>query len=761
MMITRQLIFKTLCKISKQRLTYLRNFYSLQSEQQPFKHPQLNTASVNCLWRDQPFRVLVLFKCQLQTGLFKDIDEVTVTLAIKACQGDLKLVCQMHGFAISSGFISYITVSNCLMSMYSKSGQVKKALCIFESLCYPDVVSWNTILSGCQKSRDTFNFALRMNSNGILFDPVTYATVLAFCSDHNDFLFGTQLHSNILKHGLDCEIFVGNALISMYSRCKKLLEARRVFDEMVMRDLVSWNALLSGYTQQEVGLEATLVFIEMVREGFQLDHVSLTGAISACGHERNLELGSQIHSLSVKSGYGTHLSVCNVLISTYSKCGAIEDAQLVFYAMDERNVVSWTTMISMNEHDAMYLFNKMRINGVYPNDVTFVGLIHALSVRNFVKEGPIIHGLCIKAGFLSELNVCNSLITMYAKFESMQASVKVFEELNCRETISWNSLISGFAQNRLYQKALEIFLLAITESEPNHYTFGSVLSAIADSQDISLEYGQRCHSFLIKLGINTDPIISGALLDMYAKRGSICASRRVFLEAPHKSQFSWTAIISAYAAHGDFESVINLFREMEREGIKPDSITFLSVLTVCSRKGLVEMGSQLFDSMVKDYLIEPSPEHYCCVVDMLGRAGELEEAEKMLQKIPGNPGLSVLQSLLGACTMHGNVEMAERVADALMELEPVDSSSYVMMSNLYAEKGNWEKVAKVRRAMREKGVKKEIGFSWVDIGGSLSLHGFSSGDWSHPKFEEIRWMAKCLGLEIKFLRDTEERPLAS
>lgn len=713
---------------------------------------------LNYMHRNLLAPALDIFSKQLQLcSSSRNIDEVTVTLAVKACHGDPKPGCQIHGFAVSSGFISFVTVSNSLMSMYTKAGKFDSALCIFDGMCYTDVVSWNTILSGFRTSEGALSFALRMNSNGIAFDPVTYSTVLSFCADPEDFLFGLQVHSLIFQSGLDCEVFVGNALISMYSRWRRLIEARNVFDEMLNRDVVSWNAMLSGYSQEgNHGLEAILLFIEMVRQGMKLDHVSFTSAVSACGHEKNLKLGRQIHGLTVKSGYESHVSVGNVLISTYSKSGVTDDAGLVFLLMNNRNVISWTTMISIDVENALSLFNEMRLDGVYPNDVTFVGLIHAISTRKLVEEGLMIHGFCIKAGFLSKHNVCNSFITMYAKFESIDDSVKVFEELDYREIISWNALISGYAQNRLCQDALKTFLLAIVESTPNNYTFGSVLSAIGDAHDISMKYGQRCHSFLIKLGSVTDPIIAGALLDMYAKRGSICESERVFSETPHRSQFAWTAIISAYAGHGDYDSVIKLFKEMDKEGVMPDSITFLSVLSACSRKGTVEMGRHFFQSMIKDYQIEPSPQHYACMVDILGRAGKLEEAEELTGQMSGQPSFSLLQSLLGACIIHGNVEMAERVADALMRMEPTESGSYVLLSNLYAEKGDWEMVAKIRKRMRDRGVRKEVGFSWLDNGdadGSLYLHGFSSGDTSHLRGEEICRMAKCLGLEMKFLRE--------
>lgn len=702
-----------------------------------------------------------IIKEHLLSGFINNIDEFTVANALKACRGYPLLGSQIHGFSVIHEFVNVTIVSNSLMNMYCKSGQFCKALCIFENLTHPDIVSWNTVLSGCQTSEDAFSFACKMNSSGVLFDAVTYTTVLSFCWRHVEayFLIGLQLHSCIVKFGFDCEVFVGNALISMYSRWGHLVEARRVFEEMKTRDLVSWNAMISGYSQEGIyGLEAISMFLQMFRGGMELDRISFTSAVSACGYEKNLELARQIHGLSIKTRHEKHVAVSNVLISTYFKCQVIEDARLVFQNMNERNVVSWTTMISIDEAEAVSFFNEMRLDGVYPNDVTFVGLIHAITIGELVVQGNMVHGFCTKTGFSSKSNVCNSIITMYAKFKSMQDSVKVFQELKYQDIIAWNALISGFVHNGLCQEAIRAFFSGLIESKPNQYSFGSILNAIGAAEDVSLKYGQRCHSQIIKLGLNTDPIVSSALLDMYAKRGSICESQKVFVETPQQSQFAWTTIISAYARHGDYESVMNWFEEMRRLEVRPDSITFLSILTACGRRGMVDMGCHLFGSMVKDYQIEPSAEHYSCLVDMLGRAGRLEEAERLMSHIPGGPGLSVLQSLLGACRVHGNVDMGERVADALMEMEPTESGSYVLMSNLYAEIGKWEMVAKVRKRMRVKGVKKEVGFSWVDVGGidsSLSLHGFSSGDTSHPQSEAICRMAECLGFEMKFLREEE------
>ncbi|PIA65655.1 hypothetical protein AQUCO_00100869v1, partial [Aquilegia coerulea] len=682
-------------------------------------------------------RALQILKNHLLSSA-NSIDEVTIAIALKSCRGDTKIGSQIHGFAISSGFDLYLTVSNALISLYCKDGDLNKAFEIFNNLKYPDVVSWNAIISGSRR----VELALEMHRNGVSFDAVTYTSVLSFCSDVKELLIlGIQLHSLVMKSGFEFETYVGNSLITMYLRWGNFEEAERVFDEMPHKDLVSWNSMLSGYTQQgNYGLEGIQIFVEMVRQGAKLDHVSFSSVIAACGHEGSMNLGKQIHSLIFKTGYVAHISVCNVLISMYSKCQVIDDANKVFDSMVERNVISWTTVISINEEDALSLFIEMRTDGVYPNEVTFVGLIHAVSLNNSLREGQMIHGFCTKTGFVSELVVSNSLLTMYTKFESMEESKKVFDELEYREIISWNSLISGYSHNRLYQEALETYLSALVESQPNQFTFGSVLNVIGAAEPISLSHGSRCHSHIIKLGFNNDAIVSGALLDMYAKRGCIGESGRVFEEIPEKSVVAWTTIISAHARHGNYESVMELFKKMENEKVEPDAITFLALLTACARRGMVDMGLCMFDLMVKDHKIEPSQEHYSCLVDMLGRAGRLEKAENFLWKMPTRPGLSALQSLLGACKMHGNVEMGIRVGETLTEMEPMESGSYVLMSNMYAEKGEWEKVAKIRKGMRTRGVKKGVGFSWVDVGNagsSMYMHGFSSDDQSHPQAEEI------------------------
>ncbi|PIN22402.1 hypothetical protein CDL12_04885 [Handroanthus impetiginosus] len=670
---------------------------------------------LNLLHQNRQGEALNVFKKHLQRGL-SGIDEVAIALASKACIGQPKLGSQIHGFAIVSDFMAHLSV------------RIRSDLCIFENLTNPDTVSYNTVLSGFEDSENALLFARRMYSAGIAFYAVTFTSALAHCADCKEFGFGFQLHGVVLKLGLKTEIFIGNALVTLYAKY-----------------LVSWNAVLSGYAQEgSYGSEAILGLIEMVKGGMNLDHVSFSSVISACGHERSLDFGKQVHALLMKRGYSNHVSICNVLMSMYSKCEIVEDAKLVFKNILDGNVVSWTTMLSICEDNAMSLFKKMIRHGVYPNDVTFVGLIHAITKQGMMQEGLMVHGFCIKSNFLSEINVANSFITMYGKFKLVEHCIKVFQELDYREVISWNALISAYSLNEMYQEALQVFLLASKELPPNPYTFGSFLHAIASSESISLRLGQRCHGYIRKFGLDANPIVLGALLDMYAKRGSIDESKKIFDETAQKSQVSWTAIISAHARHGDYESVMKHFNKMVMEGTKPYSITFLSVLTSCGHNGMVDKGVEIFNSMINDHSVEPTAEHYSCI------------AEEFLSRIPGGPSVSVLQSLLGSCRTYGNVDLAIPVSDALIAIEPNGSGSYVLMSNLFSEKGKWEKAAKMRRMMRERKVTKEVGFSWADVGNvdeCMYLHGFSLGDKSHPLSKEIFMMAELLGAEMKRRRE--------
>ncbi|XP_062188451.1 pentatricopeptide repeat-containing protein At4g32430, mitochondrial [Phragmites australis] len=665
----------------------------------------------------------------------------------------------LHGLAVASGFDAFATVTNSLAAGYAKAGSFPSAARVFATARAWDVSSYNTMVSAIPDSDEALAFAARMlRSGAVRPDAVTFTVALSLAAGRGEAGLVRQLHALASRAGLAADVFVGNALVTAYSRGGSLNAARKVFEEMPARDLVSWNALVCGLAQDgDCPAEVIRVFLRMLKDGaVRPDRISVCSVIPACGGEGRLELGRQIHGFAVKLGIEGHVSIGNVLVAMYYKCGTPGCARKLFEFMDERDVISWTTVISMDGEDAIALLNGMRRDVVAPNEVTFVALLSALPVDCPVREGQMIHAACLKTGLSGKAVVANSLITMYSKLQRMDDARMVFNLTPHPEIIAWNALISGYAQNDKCEDALEVFSSMVKCMKPNETTFASVLSAVTTVETVSMAYGQMYHCQTLKLGLGTSEYVSGALIDLYAKRGSLEESRKAFGETVRRSLIAWTAIISANTKHGNYDSVVNLFNDMVRSGVAPDGVVLLSVLTACRYSGFVSLGREIFDSMTAEHGAELWPEHYACVVDMLGRAGRLEEAEELMMQMPSGPSVSALQSLLGACRIHGNTEVGERVAGVLTETEPAESGAYVLLSNIYAEKGDWGGVARVRRQMRERGVKKEVGFSWVDagsVGDSLHLHRFSSDDTTHPLTEEIFRVAEGLGWGMKFFKN--------
>jgi pentatricopeptide repeat protein len=702
---------------------------------------------------------LAALRARLLAGL--PVSPTAFSAAVARSDADT-LLPALHGLAVASGLHASAAVTNSLAARYAKAGSFPAAARVFAAAVERDASSYNTILSATPDPEDALAFAARALRSGELRpDAVTFTVALSLSASRGELGFARQLHALASRAGQAADVFVCNALVTAYSRGGSIDAARKVFDEMPARDLVSWNAMVCGLAQDGgCPAEVIRVFVRMLKDGggARPDRISVCSVIPACGSEGQLELGRQIHSFAVKLGVEGQVSVGNVLVAMYYKCGSPGCARRLFESMGERDVISWTTMISMDGDGAVALFNGMRRNRVAPNEVTFVAMLSALPGDCPAREGQMIHAVCLKTGVSDKAAAANSLITMYAKLRRMDDARTVFNLMPHPEIIAWNALISGYAQNEKCEDALAVFSSMVKSTKPNETTFASVLSAVTSAETVPMAYGQMYHCQTLKLGLGASEYVSGTLIDLYAKRGSLEESWKAFGETIHRSLIAWTAIISAHSKHGDYDAVISLFNDMVSSGIAPDGVVLLSVLTACRYSGFVSLGREVFDRMAAEHGADLWPEHYACVVDMLGRAGLLEEAEELTLRMPSGPTVSALQSLLGACRIHGDTVVGERVAGVLTETEPAESGAYVLLSNIYAEKGDWGAVARVRRQMRERGVKKEVGFSWVDAGGGggggeLHLHKFSSDDTSHPRTEEIYRVAEGLGWEMRFLKN--------
>ncbi|KAH9322530.1 hypothetical protein KI387_017169 [Taxus chinensis] len=682
-------------------------------------------------------------------------DHVTFVAALQAFSGVSGWGKQIHGFVVGSGLQWNVVVSNSLINMYAKCEHLEDACKVFEKMPQRDLVSWNTIIGGYTQNGDggeSLELFCEMYQDGEKADNISFTSVLRACANLEALEVGKQIQSLIIKSGFDFDVFVGNALISMYAKCCSVEGARTVFDKMPERDAVSWNAMIAGHVQEGWDREALRLFEQMQQSGTTPDYITFASVQTACASLEALEYGKQNHAQVIKTGTETDVCVCNTLVSMYAKCRSMEDAGKVFDNMPTRNVVSWTSMITVCAQDgqrdhATQLFEQMLRSEIMPNQVTYVSLLSAYSTSEVLQGGKQVHGLVLKTGYALDINVGNSLVTMYSKCGSIELARQVFEKMLKREVVSWNAMIAGYAQNGQCEEGLEVFcLMQRAGMKPNPFTFGSVLSACASL--VNLEQGKLIHAYILKSGVESDVFVGSALVDMYAKCGSIDDASNLFNKMSERNLVSWTVMLAGYAQHGHAEDVLKIFSQMQHGGMKPDHVTFLGVLSSCSRAGLVNEGHHYFNSMSQDYGVTPRLEHFACMVDLLGRAGQLDDALDFIKKMPLQPSISVWQSLLGACRIHGNPELGKYAAECLLKLEPNDSATYVLLSNIYATANRWEDAARVRKMMRDRGVKKEPGRSWIDI--HNTVHEFVADDSSHPEAEEIYKMLESLFRQMKY-----------
>ncbi|KAL8145760.1 hypothetical protein AgCh_003782 [Apium graveolens] len=434
----------------------------------------------------------------------------------------------------------------------------------------------------------------------------------------------------------------------------------------------------------------------------------------------------------------------------YAKCGCLEDARKVFDEIPVRDVVTWTALITgFSQHEryeeALRLFLEFLSVGLEPNHFTFSSLVKAAGGMGSGREGRQIHGFCLKCGYDGNVYVGSALVDMYVRCGLMEDGERVFRGLASKNDVSWNALISGHARRGEGESAVRVFKEMQREDfKATHFTYSSVFSACANIG--ALEQGKWVHAHMIKSGIKLVAFVGHTLLDMYSKSGSITDAIKVFDRLVKRDVVSWNSLLTACAQHGRGRETIRYFKKMLKIGIKPNAITFLCVLTACSHAGLLEQGEHYF-SLMKKYDIEPDTTHYVTVVDLLGRAGDFHRAEMFIRNMPIEPDAAVWKALLGACRMHKNAELGAYAAEQVFKLDPNDSGPHIILYNIYASAGRWEEAAKARKAMRERGVKKEPACSWVEI--ENAVHMFLANDDTHPQREEIFRMWEKISQEIK------------
>ncbi|KAJ7534721.1 hypothetical protein O6H91_12G000400 [Diphasiastrum complanatum] len=508
---------------------------------------------------------------------------------------------------------------------------------------------------------------------------------------------------------------------------------------MKERDVVSWNVMIAGYAQNGLGKEALALYEQMQREGVQPSRVTFVVLLKACASIAALEQGKQLHSDIIKRGFGLDVIVRSTLVDMYAKCGCLEDARELFNNMSERNVVLWTLMIAGYAQnglckEALALYEQMQQEAVLPNNVTFAVLLKACASIAALEQGKQLHLHIIKRGFESDVIVRSTLVDMYAKCGCTKYARELFNNMSERDVVSWNVMIAGYAQNGLVKEALALHEQMKQEGvQPDDVTFVVLLKACASIA--ALEQGKQLRSDIIKRGLEWDLIVANTLVDMYSKCGCTVDARELFNNMIERDVVSWNVMIAGYAQNGLGKEALALYEQMKQEGLQPNNVTYICVLSACSHSGLIDKGLHLFDSMCKDLGVTPTLEHYACMVDLLGRAGCLADAEDFIIRLPIQPDSVIWRTLLGAARNYGHVEIGRRAFDCVMKLEPENASDYVLLSNIYAAAGRMDEVAKIRKEMKDIGVKKVPGCSWIEV--DKQVHTFVGGDASHPQSKKI------------------------
>ncbi|XP_011082996.1 pentatricopeptide repeat-containing protein At2g41080 isoform X2 [Sesamum indicum] len=518
-----------------------------------------------------------------------------------------------------------------------------------------------------------------------LLDPLLLSDLLKACVEHRSPSLAQQLHSIIITRDWLKLKFVSNHLVNTYAKLGHVEAALKVFDKMPERNVMSYNILIGGYIQ-------------------------------------NGELGAAIE---------------------------------VFKEMGRRNSATWNAVImglikSEFNEEALRLFTKMHVNGFLPDAYTLGSVLRGCAGLRDLIKGKQVHGYAIRSGLEMDLVVGSSMAHMYMRCGILREGQRVIQSMPVHNVVACNTLIAGLVQNGCAMGALDqYYIMKIAGFQPDKITFVSVISSCSELS--TLGQGQQIHAEVIKAGAMSVAAVISSLISMYSRCGCLDDAVRVFGERGRAEDdlVLWSSMIAAYGFHGKGEEAIELFNRMKCDGLEANEVTFLSLLYSCSHCGLKDKGLEFFDMMVKKYGFEPHVKHCTCVVDLLGRAGCLHEAEAFIRSMPVEPDAITWKTLLSACKIHKNADMAKRIVEEILKIDPQDSASYVLLSNTQACAERWQDVSDVRRKMRERMVKKEPGISWFEL--KNQVYHFVMGDKSHPNSEDIDSYLQELMAELKSL----------
>ncbi|KAH9535065.1 hypothetical protein CY35_17G034800 [Sphagnum magellanicum] len=605
-------------------------------------------------------KTMELFKQMQKRGMRPD--RFTFVPVLNACAGlrALEEGRRAHQLIMQTGCEADVFVGSSLVDMYAKCGHVEDALRVFNNMPSRDVVTWSALILGHvkygqgQKALELFR---QMQQEGVEPDPVTFVAVLNACASVSALEEGRCAHEQIIRSGCESVVFVRSSLVDMYGKCGSMQDAWRVFNKMPSQDVATWNAMIFGYVKCGQGQKALELFQRMQQEGVWPDRVTLVGVLNACASIVALEEGRGAHEQIIRRGWDLDAFVGSSLVDMYAKCGSMEDAWRVFCKMPSQDVVTWTAMIlgyvrCGQAQKALELYKRMQQEGVQPNAVTFMGVLNACASLMALEEGRCVHEQMIQCGCHLDAFVGSSLVDMYAKCGSMEDAWSVFNKMPSRDAVTWTAMILGHVNCGQGRKALDLFHQMQEEGvQPDAVTFVGVLNACASI--MALEEGRHAHEQIIQNGCESDAFVGSSLIAMYAKCGSMEDASRVFNKLPSRAVVCWTAMIFGHVKCGEGHKALELFQKMQQEGVQPDPVTYVGVLNACANVVALEEGRRAHERIIQsrcesDVFVRSS------LVDMYAKCGSMEDACRVFNTMPSHDVVS-WNALLGGFAIHGQV----------------------------------------------------------------------------------------------------------
>ncbi|PKU86980.1 pentatricopeptide repeat-containing protein At3g57430, chloroplastic-like [Dendrobium catenatum] len=663
------------------------------------------------------------------------VDAATFVTAANICAAkrDIFMAASLHAATIKSGLLhSNLFVANALLDAYAKCDQMGFAGKLFDKMPDKDIVSWTSLISGhCRNGSAvaalSVFFDLISDESAPAPNEFTIASISNACVLLEDDRMGKAVHGYCLRRRFFECVFVSNSLIAMYSKLGFLVSAEKVLYGLGGRNVVSWSSIISGYVLQSMFVKAIDMFAMMLEDGFLPNFVTMLSIIQACSLMNEPRFFGCVHAWISKLELESNQFVMNSLVVMYSKNGLLDEGIRIFLEL-------WSVK-----------------GNACLDPEAMAAIIRGSMLSESLQFGRTFHGFLVKQGFFPCTFIENSLIDMYGKLEQVDSANRIFRKMTERDVVSWNSMISCCLKNNNYVKALELLTELhcsnVDDLAPDTITMLSSIQACAELA--SLQHGEILHGYAIKSGFDSDVFVSNSLIGMYATSGRIDLSQKVFHSMNLNDLSTWNAMILAHGIHGDGKAALSTFDKLKKCCfLKPNAITFVNIITACSHSGLVKEGYECFKSMQRDYDIDPDMEHYASVVNLFARSGRLDEAERFIGEMPIQPGSAIWGSLLGACGVYGDVEVAERAAEVLSVLEPDRNAWKVSLSNVYALGGRWKDAARVRAEMKRHGEKKKAGWSSIEVNGKESCR-FMVGDTKHPEADKIYGAWNALKEQIK------------